>query len=265
MGVDLDFFRAQRLAAREGEQAADEIGAAQRRVERVLDRLGVALVVRHVAFERIEIADDHAEQIVEIMRHAAREVADGFHLLGLAKLRLDGVPLGHVFDYEDDGADVAVGVAQGGAGRADIDQPTVARRPAQLYGLEPFSAPRPLEIEVEFALHWVRQHGAIIMSDHLLGREAEDPFGRFVPHQERRVHIHNGDRKGRRVEGRVNQIVRFAQPFLDALAFGDLRPQLFRQPGQARRPFIDSSFEFRIDLLERGGARQRERPRHERP
>ena len=38
--------------------------------------------------QQIEIADDDAEQIVEIMRHAAGQIADGLHLLRLAQLFL---------------------------------------------------------------------------------------------------------------------------------------------------------------------------------
>ena len=34
----------------------------------------------------VEIADDHGQQIVEVMRHAAGELADGFHLLRLGEL-----------------------------------------------------------------------------------------------------------------------------------------------------------------------------------
>ena len=38
----------------------------------------------------------HAEDIVEVVRHAARELADGFHLLGLPELLLHLVEGGHV-------------------------------------------------------------------------------------------------------------------------------------------------------------------------
>ena len=86
--VGVDAFRAQRLAAREGEQAPGQIGAAERGRKRVLDQLLMLGVrARSQITEQVEIADDDAEKIVEIMRHAAGQAADGLHLLRLIELR----------------------------------------------------------------------------------------------------------------------------------------------------------------------------------
>ena len=81
--------RLQRLAPREGQQAPRQIGAAQRRVERIADQFRRSRRRRSIRVaQQIEIADDDAEQIVEIVRHAAGEIADRLHLLRLAQLRL---------------------------------------------------------------------------------------------------------------------------------------------------------------------------------
>ena len=43
-------------------------------------RVGARELVEH---EQLRIADDHGEQVVEVVRDAAGELADGFHLLRL--------------------------------------------------------------------------------------------------------------------------------------------------------------------------------------
>lgn len=40
---------------------------------------------RQIALKRVEVADDDLQQIVEIVRHASRQLADSFHFLGLAE------------------------------------------------------------------------------------------------------------------------------------------------------------------------------------
>ena len=95
-GAHLDGARGEGLLAREGEQAADQLGAAagrrQGRVEVVLE----ALVGRELVPQRGQVAGDDGEQVVEVVGEAAGELADGFHLLGLDQHRLAGLLLGDV-------------------------------------------------------------------------------------------------------------------------------------------------------------------------
>jgi len=56
------------------------------------------LVAFEVARQQIEIAADHLQQIVEIMRHAAGQLTDGLHLLGLGELVLQRLLFGGVHD-----------------------------------------------------------------------------------------------------------------------------------------------------------------------
>ena len=44
------------------------------------------LVRRQTFFENLAVADDHAQQIIEVVRDAAGKLAHGFHLLRLAQL-----------------------------------------------------------------------------------------------------------------------------------------------------------------------------------
>jgi hypothetical protein len=88
--VDVHRLRIERLAPREGEQSMGQ-------PRRPLGRRGGAV---HEAFEvgdtavvetaphHVERADDAGQDVVEVMREAAGELADGFHLLRLAELLL---------------------------------------------------------------------------------------------------------------------------------------------------------------------------------
>src|ERR1700730_17792355 len=62
--------------------------------------------------QEVEIADDHAEQIVEVMRHAAREVADRLHLSRLRQLLLGDTLLGDVLDDADHLRRLSLGIAK---------------------------------------------------------------------------------------------------------------------------------------------------------
>src|SRR4029077_16040959 len=63
-----------------------------RAAHRVLDGAGQAIAVARRRLERalqgFQIADDDGQEIVEVVRHAAGELADPFHLLRLGELFL---------------------------------------------------------------------------------------------------------------------------------------------------------------------------------
>ena len=79
---------AKRLLAREGEQPGGQIGGARGCVRRGFDELAdVGLAARQLALDQVHGAGDDREHVVEIMRDAAGELADRFHLLHLPHLR----------------------------------------------------------------------------------------------------------------------------------------------------------------------------------
>ena len=86
--AQIDRYRAQILLAREGQQALGQRRAAFRALDRAVDQPLQARIVRQALAQQIEIAHDSHQQIVEIVRDAAGELADGLHLLGLAQLLL---------------------------------------------------------------------------------------------------------------------------------------------------------------------------------
>ncbi len=92
-----DRLGAARLLAGEIQQLADQLGAVQRAAQRVLGALVIlARQALEVARQQIEIPDDHAQHIVEIMGDTAHQQADRFHLLRLQQLGLQHAALGDV-------------------------------------------------------------------------------------------------------------------------------------------------------------------------
>ena len=86
------------------------------------------------AFEQeFGVSRDDREQVVEVMRDAAGEASDGFHLLRLAELLLQGAAFGDVLgeQFEEDG--VAI-VAEGASGERTL---------MELLSLRTQSAARP--------------------------------------------------------------------------------------------------------------------------
>ena len=53
--------------------------------------------------QQIGEADDGGQHVVEVVRHAAGQLSDGFHLVALRELQLERLLLGGV-DHIEDGA-----------------------------------------------------------------------------------------------------------------------------------------------------------------
>jgi hypothetical protein len=89
--------RRQRLLARIGEQPAGQRRTAFGRLLRDVDRIAESRVVRRDALAQdLEIAEHDHQQIVEIMRDAAGELADRVHALGARQFGLGALELGDV-------------------------------------------------------------------------------------------------------------------------------------------------------------------------
>ena len=94
----------------EGEQLARQPRPALGRRKRIL-----GIVFEFCVFgalgDDVEPADHHRQQIVEVVRDAARQLPQRLHLLALAKLLLGGLQLGHVARFEQQIDDFALGPA----------------------------------------------------------------------------------------------------------------------------------------------------------
>ena len=87
-------LRPERLLPGEGEQATRQIGPAKCCVERLVRQLVDIGIIPFQVAQQVDIADDDAEHVVEVMRHAAGQISDGLHFLSLVELRLQLGPLG---------------------------------------------------------------------------------------------------------------------------------------------------------------------------
>ncbi len=105
--ADADGGRRERLAAREGQQPPRERrGAVDALIRRVEIALHVGAALREALVQQMQAALDDGEQVVEIVRHAAGELADRFHLLALAQRFF------RLFAFLHLGLEAAVGVGQ---------------------------------------------------------------------------------------------------------------------------------------------------------
>ena len=127
MSPRFEHLRPQGLPAREGKQLAHQ---ARRPVGVVLDlhdvlegRVGRAVVGE----EKVRVADDRLQHVVEVVRDAAGELPDGLHLLRLRELLLELALLGGVERVEERALAVAVGVAD----RAQPDAHRAAAFPGE--------------------------------------------------------------------------------------------------------------------------------------
>ena len=130
---DVHHLRAQGLPARERQELADE---ARRPVGVLLDLHDVleGRIGRPVAREQqIRVADDRLQDVVEVVRDAARELADGVHLLGLGDLLLQ-LTLGRGVEGVQDHPLGLVGLLSriAAVGRAEPDPRRAAPGPVQL-------------------------------------------------------------------------------------------------------------------------------------
>jgi hypothetical protein len=95
----------ERLAPREGEELAGQAGAAGHRLAHVLQH---ALAPARIGLtpEEVEAAREHHQQVVEVVRDAAGELAHPLQFLRLAQRVLGLEALGHL------GEDLGIGVLQ---------------------------------------------------------------------------------------------------------------------------------------------------------
>jgi hypothetical protein len=114
------------LLAREGQQLADQVGGAHARLADLVEAL-VRRVADRVAVQQLVQAQlDGGQQVVEVVGHAAGQLADGLHLLRLGQLQLHLLLLGHVDQIGHDAVfgavQIEVGDPGGIAGQAHLER-----------------------------------------------------------------------------------------------------------------------------------------------
>ena len=95
-GIQVQDDRLNHLLAAEGQELAGQAG---RTMGGLGNFFGVAhqwVVDRQLHLQKTAVAGDHAEGVVEIVRHSPRQKTDGFHFLRLHELFLEQLALGDV-------------------------------------------------------------------------------------------------------------------------------------------------------------------------
>ena len=109
--ADVEDLRLQRLTSREGQQLPGELGGS---IGGFRDGFQVprAPLLRHVApSQQVGGREDDRQQVVEVVRHTACQLADGFHLLRLAQRLFRFATRGDVDGFRYDRDHLAVIVA----------------------------------------------------------------------------------------------------------------------------------------------------------
>ncbi len=92
-GVDVGAARLQRLTAGEGQQMLGQVGAPRGRGGDQVGDLGEMGALLDRVAEDFDGSGDHGQDVVEVVRDAAGELADGLHLLRLPDLGFGGLDL----------------------------------------------------------------------------------------------------------------------------------------------------------------------------
>ena len=87
-GVQVDHSRLHDLAPAEREELLRECGRPLRRLMDLLDVVAATVMLGKVRQQEIGVPADRGEDVVEVVRHAARQLPDRLHLLGLPELAL---------------------------------------------------------------------------------------------------------------------------------------------------------------------------------
>jgi hypothetical protein len=99
-GIEIYRARLQHLAARESQQLACQPRGALGLFTDAREALGHLRIVAVLLESQLSPAQDRAHYVVEVMRDAARQLADGLKLLCLPQLPLDSAQLGDILrDY----------------------------------------------------------------------------------------------------------------------------------------------------------------------
>ncbi len=98
-------------AAGKAEKLGGEVGRPPRRPLAGLDQRAKTVVRRQARLQQRQVAEDDGEQVVEVVGHAAGQLADRLHLLRLTQLLFQGVLLGNVPEDAEHADDAVQAVA----------------------------------------------------------------------------------------------------------------------------------------------------------
>ena len=219
VAVDLD--RPQRLPSAECQQATGEFRAALAGAADVFGKQLEVFPRLELVRQKLRIADDDGQQIVEVVGDAAGELAHGLHLLGLDQLLFGALAVGEVMnDADEDGFAVLLGLADRQVhrkGRAVLAP--ALNFPADADDLA-FAGPVEI-VDVAVMLFAVvpRHQHLDVVADDLAGGVFEQPLAGRVEHHHVAAGIDQDDAVDRGIDHGAQPGGALAQGTVGAMAF----------------------------------------------
>ena len=100
----VDHRRFERLATRERQKLLDQVRAALARVTRRFDLLEHLRPVAKLLRDEVEVADEHGQQIVEVVRDAGGEAPERLHSRAVLHRRVQLCFFAHIYEHAARGA-----------------------------------------------------------------------------------------------------------------------------------------------------------------
>ena len=142
--------------------------ATRRRALDLSDALARGVVSAHVAEHELRVTFDDRKQIVEVVRNAARELADGLHPHRLPETVLETLSLADVADGAQCSDDLAGRVAIGTGRHFGIDPAAVFSDQFSLVQLDLAAQPPPQFVAEHVALGRRQEQVRRVLSDHFV-------------------------------------------------------------------------------------------------
>ena len=201
--MSLQRLRTKRLAAREGEKLAHQSGRPVRVLLDLHDVLKGRIGRPVIGEQEIGIADDRGQDVVEVMRDAAGELADRLHLLALREVLLQSALFGGV--EREHGSACAFVAPRIGGGDEEAGRARRAR------ALERNVERRDVPLALSGRLDRCSQRGMVTLGDQAKDRRASragmgfervrsEPGKGGVGTQQRAGGVESGDRDRGRIE-----------------------------------------------------------------
>ena len=209
---EVDDLRRDDLLSREGEQLARQLGGAPTGLVDLRDVPRSAVVGGERLGEPVGSAEDHGEQVVEVVSHAPREPADALHSLRVQELLFESLSLRDVEGDARDADDPIAPVSQRRVCGLERDAPDVARQ------VDHFASERALE--------GLGEAGHILVecmrgeADHLPGLEPERLERLTFGEREDTFAIHREQQDGRSVDDGAQAVLALAERLGGALSRG---------------------------------------------
>ena len=185
-----------------------------------------------VGLEQLVVTDDDGQEVVEVVRDTAGELADGIHALRLPQRLLLLHLLGDVADEHHEAQDVAVPIAGRRGDDLGGEHLAVLAPAGHVQRIDRFFHGRGGEIEPE-PVHpriviVTRVKDAAALADQLLSRIAEDACGGWITEKDLAALVHDDDGLRGAVDDRLEQHL-----LSRALGLGPpLRCQVMDDPGK---------------------------------